>query len=83
MKHIHKYIRIRMGPMKRIMYKCALVNCPHFLARELVVGRMSICWICANTFVMTMKSASLKKPHCPGCRAQGEQKGIAHVSLTG
>ena len=72
-KHdVHKYERIifrrgnKMIPKGKVFYKCMLINCPHYLRAELVVGRLCICWRCGAAFQLT-KSNLLKKPHCKAC----------------
>jgi len=65
-KHIHKYIRIRIGIKRREEYKCSLPGCTHHTFPELVVGRESICNYCGNIFYMNKASVRLSKPHC-GC----------------
>lgn len=62
----HKYRRQKFGPNKYVIYKCSLVNCPHYKHGKDVIGALSICWYCGAVFTMTATSMLLK-PHC-GCR---------------
>lgn len=65
--HIHKYIRVKLGVRKVLIeYKCALPGCRHHLAKDLVVGRRSLCNYCGKEFYMDKGSIRLAKPHC-GC----------------
>ena len=68
MGHTHKYQRDKLGK-SYIIYRCALIDCRHYLAANIVTGRLSLCWKCEAPFVMTKKSAQLTKPHCasPSC----------------
>ena len=75
--HIHKYERQRLG--KSIIYKCALPGCPHYVHKLLAVGKISICWYCEVPFVMTKKSAGLKKPHCGKCAGAPNAKFRTHA----
>lgn len=63
--HIHKYEKVTLG--KHVIYKCALIGCPHHIRRELVTGRVSICWRCETPFPMTKHAATLVRPHCISC----------------
>lgn len=65
-EHVHKYKRAKLGK-DYLVYKCMLPNCPHYLPRKLVVGRQSLCWICAGQFIMSTESSSMTRPHCPQC----------------
>lgn len=66
-KHIHKYVRVKLGRAKTYeVYKCALPGCSHFVIPPLVVGRLSLCWRCGLEFVITEKLL-FKKPHCENC----------------
>ena len=66
-KHIHKYIRVKLGDKKKIAYKCALPGCTHYKWLELFEGSLSQCWRCSNTFVIDKVSMTLKRPHCKAC----------------
>lgn len=63
--HVHKYHKVKLG--KHVVYKCALGGCPHYIRKELVEGRISICWICDEPFQITKVSSSLLRPHCISC----------------
>lgn len=71
-KHIHKYVRVKVGVKKREYYKCSLEGCTHKIFPELAVSRESICNYCANSFFMTKESITLLKPHC-GCRKKKDK----------
>jgi hypothetical protein len=71
--HIHKYQRAKLGS-KYIIYKCTLPDCSHFIRKELVPGRRSICWYCNEPFILTKASLRLKSPNC-GCRKSNRVKG--------
>lgn len=62
-RHIHKYIRKKLG-RTYVIYKCVLPNCAHYLSKDLILGRNSICWRCGNVFTITKHH---KKPHCVNC----------------
>lgn len=66
-KHIHKYVRIKVGKNKRIEYKCAIPGCVHKVREEYAVGRESLCNRCGNVFYLNKENMRLAKPHCPYC----------------
>ncbi len=63
----HKYYKMLLG--KKIVYKCAVPDCAHYVLRELVLNRISICWNCNKPFTLP-KAISLltSKPWCPECQ---------------
>jgi len=65
-KHTHKYIRGRLGE-KHVIFRCAFPDCTHYLAKEFVIGKLSVCNRCGEDFIMTRASVSLAKPHCESC----------------
>lgn len=72
--HVHKYYRVKLG--KHIVYKCALTACPNYLRKELVIGRLSLCWKCGATFPMTKGSVTLLYPHCIACTRTKSRENI-------
>jgi hypothetical protein len=79
---VHKYMRILVGGTKIVkrdgkryiektggtpIYKCMIPGCGHYLTREMVLGRLSICWKCGGQMVMSAYSVTLKKPHHREC----------------
>lgn len=70
-RHIHKYKRKELGrKTSYIVYACMLPNCSHYLRRELMVGKESICWKCGEVFTLTHKNVGTDrqvKPKCPKC----------------
>lgn len=81
-KTAHKYLRVKWKSRKQkgepyYIFKCMLPGCTHWVARDLVVGNMSICWRCGKEFQMTLASTYLAKPHCANCT---ERKDGSHDS---
>lgn len=72
-KHIHKYRRAKLG--KSVIYKCAISGCTHYILKDLIEGRISVCWRCPNPFVITKKT--LKNcpamPHCDNCYPKSDE----------
>lgn len=66
-KHIHRYVRIKLGSKKRIEFKCSLPTCVHHIKPELAVGRLSQCNKCGIPFVLTKVALTRAKPHCDSC----------------
>jgi len=74
--HIHKYVRAKLG--KHVIFKCAIIGCPHHLSKELVVGRVSVCWKCEQPFAMTKASILLARPHCIPCTVKKTEPVVDH-----
>lgn len=67
--HTHKYYKAKLG--KKIIYRCAVPNCPHYVMRELVLNRMSICWSCGDPFILPHAISLLQsKPVCKECSSK-------------
>jgi len=67
-EHVHKYMRVKLGKKKDfIVFKCMIPGCTHYLQRDLVVGRESICWVCGELMTLSMKTTTLKYPHHSYC----------------
>lgn len=81
--HIHKYERREIGGTRvvkidgkkhlekvgnYIVYKCAIPGCTHYIARELAIGRQSICWGCEQELILDAENTTLKKPRHKQCR---------------
>jgi len=63
--HTHKYERIIQGKNKsHIIFACRLPNCTHFLTRELIVGKESLCWKCHDSFVLGSMDRNMRRPVC-------------------
>ena len=66
-KHIHKYYRKRMGKDYKV-YACALPDCSHYIAADLIVGKKTVCWVCGRvTIVYRDSNGVLARPHCKSC----------------
>ena len=68
--HIHKYQKAKLGNF--VVFKCMLPGCPHYIRRELVIGRESICWNCNTKMILTMANTVLKRPTHEECRGRRE-----------
>jgi hypothetical protein len=70
--HVHKYERMKLGD-KYEVYKCQLLDCPHYLPATMAPGRLSMCWGvgCTNAVMLTpgmVHHDHVKKPMCDDCR---------------
>lgn len=87
--HVHKYRRVLLGGTKVVrrdgrrylekcpgteVFKCMIPGCPHYLSRELAVGRDSVCWKCGETLTLNMENTTLKNPTHLYCRKTREDK---------
>lgn len=74
-KHIHKYQFKIIGKDYRV-FACALPDCTHYLAEELVVGKESICWKCGNVCTVRKENDGKirHKPHHKTCNASRQNR---------
>jgi len=67
-KHVHSYIRQRLGKNRSyIVYRC--LYCSHYITRKFALGRECLC-DCGTIFHMTAKDITLAKPLCLACRVK-------------
>ena len=71
--HIHRYIRTKLG--SKPIYKCSLSGCTHFIQKELLEHRNSICSRCGNIFTITKRTLKNcpARPHCEQCYKKKEE----------
>lgn len=69
-KHHHRYIRKLLGK-DYIVYACNLPGCKHYIAANLVEGKLALCPKCDKTFIVTKdmvyKGREKKVLHCKDC----------------
>lgn len=67
--HIH---RLKMHKYKNgtTIYFCTLPECYHKVESHLTVGKVTLCNICHQPFIMTERTALLLRPHCSNCGRQ-------------
>lgn len=87
MKHIHKYIKTKLGKNKDwLVYRCILPNCSHYIRPELLPGKMAICFRCEDKFIVTSemvrKGKEMLKLHCIDCTKsrKGKKREIKKVA---
>lgn len=66
MKHVHRYMRIKMQNKK--IWRCSLPDCTHYLQHEMAVGQRSVCWVCGEEMILTPTIMLRVKPHCDNGR---------------
>lgn len=67
-EHIHKYMRVIQDKSGYTAYKCVIPGCTHWLRKELLIARESICWICNTAMILNTQDLTMKKPRHYGCR---------------
>ncbi len=66
-RHIHTYVRKGKGRSAR-QYMCANPHCIHYVNRELLRGKESVCSVCHKTVILlTPDQLQLAKPRCIMC----------------
>ena len=69
-KSVHMYKRIAWGTKGRIIYKCVIPGCTHYLHKVLAEGAISLCNRCRNKEVVITKymiSKNIVRIHCDKC----------------
>ena len=66
-EHIHKYRLVQWGKKGTIVYRCMLPGCPHYVHATFIRNRLTICWQCGDTLVMTPDKMRRVKPKCDKC----------------
>ena len=72
-KHIHKYHKVKVNGVT--VWACALPECNHHMPKhyeEMIPGKASICWDCANDMVMDETSLTEIQSICVSCRMKKE-----------
>lgn len=76
-KHVHKYMQTQLKHVK--VWRCALPDCNHWMPPNLdnlLVGRSSICWGCAEKFTLDEIALMDEMPKCFGCRIQSTETNL-------
>jgi hypothetical protein len=55
------------------VFKCMVPGCTSFMPRELVMGSLSLCWVCNHVLVLTGENTKLRKPTHEFCRKVREE----------
>ncbi len=82
-KHTHKYRKVILGGTKQvirdgkrylekqpgtIVFKCMIPGCSHFKLRELMIGTLSICWVCGEELIINSTHLKRKNPIHEYCK---------------
>lgn len=70
-QHIHTYVQFKARPG---YFRCAAPDCSHFLIREMVIGKYSLCPGCDNKFIIDFENSELRTPKCIMCRDTKKSK---------
>lgn len=63
-KHVHTYVQYKKRPG---YFRCAAPDCTHFIDRESVHGKQSVCTQCGATFILDYPDLKRVKPRCINC----------------
>lgn len=77
-QHVHKFKRLTYKSGNQIFF-CTLPDCTVKLNPSLALGKRTICWRCAEPFIMDEYSIRLAKPHCNACH---RPKGLSNAEYT-
>ncbi len=64
-KHVHKLQKYKYKTGNSVFF-CTL-NCSYKIEVALSIGKLTLCHICNNQFIMTEAHIKLKRPHCINC----------------
>jgi hypothetical protein len=60
--HTHTYVRYTDR-----FYRCAAPKCTHYIDKNVLVNKMSLCNLCGNEFMLTRNDLRRVKPRCAAC----------------
>ena len=67
-KHVHSYARIKSPTNDRKdLYRCTFPTCFHTAPKHLLIGKLALCSLCAEEFILTGEALKRAKPHCEKC----------------
>lgn len=61
---VHKYLRVKTKKNERVIFRCVLPGCMHYITEEFIVGKESICWRCPKVFVIQGRMKYRTRPYC-------------------
>lgn len=79
LNHLHRYRKVKMGRAKDyVVYACQEPDCKHYIAPELLVGKIASCFTCREGFRISREQVrpgrQYLKLNCPAC--SGRKKGV-------
>lgn len=73
--HVHQYQRKDIGKKEPyIVYACALEGCTHYIHKDFIMGKLSLCNKCLGEFTLDRYAIWQQRvqPYCPDCRGKKE-----------
>jgi hypothetical protein len=62
--HIHTYVKYKTRPG---YFMCSAPDCTHFLDKERVNGKLSLCTECGSQFILSREDLKRVRPKCLNC----------------
>lgn len=62
--HIHTYVKYKSKPG---YFKCDAPDCTHWVDKELIVNKLSLCTLCGSQFQLTRDDLRRSRPRCINC----------------
>ena len=62
--HVHTYVKYKSRPR---FYRCDAPNCTHFLDKDALVGKLSLCTECGAQMILTSEDLKRVRPRCINC----------------
>ena len=76
LNHTHTYVRWKTTKLGVTYYRCNHPNCTHFIDRELIIGKTSLCSSCGEQFILSREDLRRAKPRCMSCANTKEARTI-------
>ena len=62
--HTHTYVRYKSRPG---YFRCDSPDCTHFIDKESVLGKISLCTTCGEQFLLSREDLKRARPKCLNC----------------
>lgn len=72
--HTHTYVRWKTTKLGVTYFRCNHANCTHFIDKELIVGKTTLCSNCGGQFILSRDDLRRAKPKCLDCSNTKEAK---------
>lgn len=62
--HVHTYVKYKGRPG---FYRCDAPDCTHFIDKESILGKYSLCTECGSQMILTKDDLRRARPKCFNC----------------
>ncbi len=75
--HIHTYWRDRK---RKNIYKCAAPDCSHYIEKNFLEGKQSLCNSCGREIVLTPYHLTTARPKCDFCSKHKRARALKEIA---